>query len=59
MYLLLFILNVILLWHIRSGMEIVIEDYVHDEKVRIACIFIIRVLAIEIMKFLYICSMMF
>jgi len=57
--LIMFITNIILLWHIRSGMEIVIGDYVHGEKVQIISILFLRILAIQIMKYIYLCCVIF
>ena len=57
--LIMFTTNIILLWHVRSGMEIVIEDYVHGEKVQLISILFLRILTIQIMKYIYLCCVIF
>lgn len=56
---LIFLTNVVLLWHIRSGLETIVEDYVHGEKTKIISILFIRILAIQVMKYLYLCCIIF
>nr|YP_007890525.1 succinate dehydrogenase subunit 4 [Andalucia godoyi]AGH24019.1 succinate dehydrogenase subunit 4 [Andalucia godoyi] len=40
------ILNVLLFWHIRQGLESIVVDYVHNEKTQFLVNFFIRVLTV-------------
>lgn len=45
-----FLLIVILLYHIRAGIETVIEDYVHNESIKIPCYVFLRIFIIYVLK---------
>nr|YP_007890742.1 succinate dehydrogenase subunit 4 [Jakoba libera]AGH24236.1 succinate dehydrogenase subunit 4 [Jakoba libera] len=45
--------TLVLGWHIQQGMCEVIVDYVHRERLKLMCIFMIRVAVIECCKFVY------
>lgn len=45
--------TLVLGWHIQHGMCEVITDYVHRERLKLMCIFMIRVAVIECCKFVY------
>nr|YP_007890784.1 succinate dehydrogenase subunit 4 [Seculamonas ecuadoriensis]AGH24479.1 succinate dehydrogenase subunit 4 [Seculamonas ecuadoriensis] len=47
---------ILLIWHIRSGLEGLVEDYIHGEKSKIVAVFLIRVLLLESLKYIYLCS---
>lgn len=56
---LLLITSLVLLWHIKSGIETILEDYVHGEKIKIVSIFLVRIATIQIIKYIYLCCIIF
>ena len=57
--LLLLVTNIVLLLHIRSGVETIIEDYVHEEEIQIISVALTRILTVQIIKYLYLCAILF
>lgn len=53
------LMTLVLGWHIQHGMCEVITDYVHRERLKIMCIFMIRVAVIECCKFVYFICVIF
>lgn len=44
---------ILLLWHLRGGLETILHDYVHDEIVIVYITFCIRIGLIQVFKYLY------
>jgi succinate dehydrogenase / fumarate reductase membrane anchor subunit len=57
-YLLLFI-NVVLFWHIRTGVESILDDYVHHEKTKFFSYLTVRLLTLQLMKYFYLFTLAF
>lgn len=51
---LLLLVNILLFWHIRVGLESIVEDYVHHEVTKFFSFFTIRVLTILLIKYFYV-----
>jgi succinate dehydrogenase / fumarate reductase membrane anchor subunit len=49
--------GVIVALHIRFGVEEIVEDYIHDEKIKLICSICLRILAIQMIHDLYLWSM--
>ena len=48
--------GVVVSLHIRLGIEEIIEDYIHDEKIKLICSICLKVLAIKMIHDLYLWS---
>lgn len=55
----LLLIGVLISLHIRLGLEEVVEDYIHDEKVKLICSLCLRLLAIKMIHDLYLWSVHF
>lgn len=48
------VLVVVLLAHIKEGVENVLQDYVHNERTKLVSFFFISCVQIELFKYMYI-----
>lgn len=46
-------LNIVLFWHIRTGVESILDDYVHDEKTKFFSYLAVRILTIQLIQSFY------
>lgn len=47
------LINIVLFSHIRTGVESIVDDYIHNEKTKFISYLSIRILTIQLIKYFY------
>lgn len=52
-------INLALFWHIRVGIESILDDYVHNEKTKFFSYFSVRIMTLLLIKYFYMFTIAF